>query len=96
LSEEKKIRKLVNYLWKADFGCKYESFNTCTQDEKRQGYRCNLTGEKCVGHMTLPIPYIDFHAIEWDPIGLYAILRKSIVMRCPSKKLTQDLDDIIK
>jgi hypothetical protein len=77
-------------LFRGEFDCIYMKFNTCTQDERRQGYRCNLTGEKCVGHMTLPLPYFDINALQWNPCGLYAISRKSIVMRCPSRRLEGD------
>ena len=81
------MRRLIQ----ANYDCNRMRFNTVTQDEQRQGYRCKLTGEKCVGHMTLPIPYIDIGA-QWDPIGLYAILRKDIVRRCPSRELNDNLE----
>ncbi len=80
------MRKLLG----TEYNCMYMRFNTCTQDEQKQGYRCNITRKNCVGHVTLLIPYLDFRALQWDPIGLYAILKRDIVMRCPSRKLNEE------
>ncbi len=89
------MRKFLDYSWKPDPICKYLRFNTSAEDRERQGYRCSLTNfGKCVGHRTLPIPYLSLDA-EWDPCGLYATLRKSIVMRCPSREPLQSLDEEI-
>ncbi len=89
------MRKLFGYTWKRDCVCAHLRFNTCTQDKNRQGYRCMIQDEeKCVGHVTLPLPYFDFESL-WDPMGLFAYLIKSRVQKCHLRQSVQNLEDKI-
>jgi len=81
------MRKLLEYSWKRNPLCEHINFIGATQSEK-QGYICALTRERCVGHATLPVPYLGLE--EHDTCGLYAILRKRIVERCPSREHLQE------